>query len=490
MAVYLMMLTRGLCLSFLVFLGNPLVSAETIWSWDGTPESDYRPFMSPITATVKANLVSIAAQGQNNQRVLGRMGQIGDSITVSSTYFRNVVGGGPSANETLHDYRPIRSWLAYGGTKAADFNSFYRQHGKGVDYGNNSGWRLYNAVQAGHPIHAVDIGDGEVPGHFSWALIMFGSNDIDDAAWTPQAWGAALTRFCEGFIALGVIPVLSTIPPEQAHVRDGRVEAANVAVRAVANTLRIAYVDYYSLILHAQPVNWVGTLISSDGTHPSAGGGGRDFSNAGLTQSSGYSARSKLTLDVAEKLKAIVFEDGPAEPPSMRLQQGFNWISFPRDPTISSFDLHHLLGPSLRSIVRFDEDAQRHQTDYVDGRAQGANFRIVAGEGYVLNLAAAHDLALTGIPSTTVHNLQVGHNLVGFSDVPPGLTAGRLLTLIGPANVAVSISRFDPVTDRFETAVQSDNGVAGSMFPIKVGEAYAVRLLEAVSDFRLSESLP
>ena len=91
-------------------------------------------------------------------------------------------------------------------------------------------------------------------------------------------------------------------------------EAANERIRILANDSDLPYVDYYKLILHHQPVNWHGTLISADGTHPSAGGGGNDFSQDGLTTTDGYAARTKLALDLGEKLQAIVFEDGEPEP--------------------------------------------------------------------------------------------------------------------------------------------------------------------------------
>lgn len=108
-------------------------------------------------------------------RVEGRMGQIGDSITNSSAYFRNAVLNGPTDNETGHDYAGVRSWLAYSATMPADSNSFYRDHGKEAVYGNASRWTLADAQAADHPDVAVTVGDGVMPGEFSWALIMVGT---------------------------------------------------------------------------------------------------------------------------------------------------------------------------------------------------------------------------------------------------------------------------------------------------------------------------
>ncbi len=188
---------------------------------------------------------------------------------------------GPSANETGHDYAPIRSWLAYGGAMPADPESFYRENGKGADFGNQGIWRLADAVAAGHPHHGIAVGDGTTAGNFSWLLIMFGTNDIGYEDWTAESWKAMLQAYLEATIALGVVPVVSTIPPHADHVEDGLVLVANAAIREVALALQIPYVDYYALILHYQPQDWHGTLIAADGRHPSAGGGGGDSSSSG-----------------------------------------------------------------------------------------------------------------------------------------------------------------------------------------------------------------
>ncbi|MBZ0267184.1 SGNH/GDSL hydrolase family protein [bacterium] len=278
--------------------------------WDGNAWADYRAFLGPIDAAAKANLQAIVAVGEANGRVEGRHGQIGDSITESSAYFRNAILNGVTGNETGHDYGPIRSWLAYSGTQPADANSFYRDHGKGPDYGNLGGWHLADAVAAGHPAHGVLTGDGTTPGGFSWVLVMYGTNDIDDGAWDAAAWKEQLRGFVQGYAALGVLPAVSTIPPEAAHSGDGRVEAANEAVRALAAEERIPWVDFHALVLHFQPANWHGTLIGADGTHPSAATGGQGFSEEAQTTTDGYALRTKLTFDLAEKLRDIVWNDG------------------------------------------------------------------------------------------------------------------------------------------------------------------------------------
>ena len=85
--------------------------------WDGEPWADYSPFMTPITLPTKQNLLGIKSTGDTLGRIPGRMGQIGDSISNPGAFFRNAVLFPVLANETGHDYAPIRSWLAYSGTQ-------------------------------------------------------------------------------------------------------------------------------------------------------------------------------------------------------------------------------------------------------------------------------------------------------------------------------------------------------------------------------------
>ncbi len=291
-----------------------LAAAPAARAWDGAAWADPTAFLGPVDEAMKQHLQDVAAAGAAAGRVEGRMGQIGDSITFSSAYFRNAVMNGPSGNQTGHDYAPVRSWLAYSGTQPADANSFYRDHGKGAAWGNTSGWTVDDAVAAGHPAAGVLAGDGGVSGAYAWVLVMFGTNDIDAGGWTAAAWKEAMRALVAGYVALGVVPVLSTIPPEVAHLADGRVAAANAALLALAAEERVPWVDYHGLILHYQPVNWVGTLISADGTHPTAGTGGTGFSQTALTSTDGYALRTKLAFDAAEKLRRIVWDDGAADP--------------------------------------------------------------------------------------------------------------------------------------------------------------------------------
>lgn len=362
----------------IVFFALPafVPAAASAWDWDGVAWADYREFLGPIDAGMKASLQDIAADGVALGRVEGRMGQIGDSITESSAYFRNAILNNVTSNQTGHNYDSIRSWLAYSGDQPADANSFYRDHGKGIPYVNKGGWRISDAVAAGHPDAAVEIGDGVTPGDFAWAILMFGTIDIDAGNWTVTTWKESYRAFVQDFMDLGVIPVLSTIPPEVAHLGDGRVQIANDAIVDLADEMNVPWIDYYGVILHHQPVNWLGTLISADGTHPTAATGGQGFSQAAQTSTDGYALRTKLTFDAAEKLRAIVFNDGapdgatsvgesaPASVAALRA-----WPNPSRGPMFIRYRINRGTTARFRIV---DAAGRLVQTWNEDGRAAGS----------------------------------------------------------------------------------------------------------------------
>jgi len=390
---------------FLLTLLAAFPSPSFSWNWDGAAWADYRDYLGPIDAAMKAHLQGIAADGASLGRVEGRMGQIGDSITHSSAYFRNAMLNNITTNETGHNYDAIRSWLAYSGDQPADANSFYRDHGKGAAYGNQSGWRLSDAIAGGHPEAAVEIGNGTTPGDFCWALLMYGTNDIDVGNWNVTTWKESYRAFVQDFIDLGVIPVLSTIPPELAHVGDGRVQTANTAIQNLAEEMDVPWVDYYGVILHHQPVNWVGTLISADGTHPTAATGGRGFSQAAQTSTDGYALRTKLAFDAAEKLRAIVFNDEPPDGATGVVTGGAEHrgplVAWPNPslgsmtfrygierPSAPSFRIYDAAGRLVQAWSEASRPAGSHDS-FWDGRDRNGN-RISSGS-YVVTFESGQD---------------------------------------------------------------------------------------------------
>jgi hypothetical protein len=300
------------------------------YEWDGAAWADNTKFMSLITQEIKDNYQAIRASAKGLTRAEGRMGQIGDSITYSMAYFTGVMGSTPAPNDTGHDYDPIRTWLCEGTPGGGSWYNTVNgadRNGKGTEYCCMSGWRVSNATGDSHPDKFMNIGRNAIPGNYSWCIVMYGTNDVDiwagDLVAESNTWKAAYKAFVQDIINEGCIPVLSTIPPEHDWTGDApkpRYEIANDRIKEICKELKLAYVDYYAMILHHQPGDaWDGEfhgvdrLIGTDGTHPSNVGGSNNFSQTALTWDGGYAARTKLTLDMAEKIKEIVFDNGPAE---------------------------------------------------------------------------------------------------------------------------------------------------------------------------------
>jgi hypothetical protein len=254
-------------------------------------------YIPVIDSAMKANLRAIKLRGDEKGRDEGVLGQWGDSITHSQAYLGSMASWGmistPPSNG--HDYEPILLWM--GASPNNDNNPLHNF--KGGSYGNDSGWRITNGLAAiDNAIAAVNP---------SWSLTMFGTNDI--TSWDARSYETNLERFININIDEGIIPVLSTIPPRTNY--DERVIEANTIIRRVAQKMNIPLVDLYGLFMELHPNDWSSVLLS-DGIHPSHSYGSGDLSDSSL-RNDGYNIRSVLTLDMAEKLKRIVFDNGPAD---------------------------------------------------------------------------------------------------------------------------------------------------------------------------------
>lgn len=159
--------------------------------------------------------------------------------------------------------------------------------GKGPSAGNFSGWRAADVLAVLDQVILTQR--PEV------ALLMVGSNDVLDFADATdvQGYDADLRAILDRLIAANVIPILNTIPPRVGHLE--AVQAVNTVVRDLALEYRVPLADYHAAILERRPgESWLGTLISSDGVHPTGGAVG-DLSEANLAIS-GYALRNQLNL--------------------------------------------------------------------------------------------------------------------------------------------------------------------------------------------------
>ncbi len=263
-----------------------------------------RGFVGAISPEMKAHLRAIKLRGDSLGRAPGILGQWGDSISNSNAYLGELGSWGLISSPPAdgHNYLPTLLWMGASPNSANNpLHNF-----KGGNYCCESGWRVPNALGA--------IDDAIARANPSWSLTMYGTNDIRQSGWSPTVYDAQLERFVQINIDAGIVPVLSTIPPCTGY--DTRVAEANTVVRAVAARMRIPLVDLHGVFLAVHPTDWA-TVLLGDGVHPSYLGGAGQLAETAQHASgnyyqsdSGYNLRSMLTVDMAEKLRAIVFDNG------------------------------------------------------------------------------------------------------------------------------------------------------------------------------------
>jgi len=138
------------------------------------------------------------------------------------------------------------------------------------------------------------------------ALIMFGSNDVNDLSLAE--YEAKTRQVVQQCLAAGTVVILSTPPPR--HSFATQTAAFAEAVRRVARDLHLPLTDYHAEILKRRPDDWDGalakfgafdgyevpTLISRDGVHPSNPKAFQGHYSPEALRSNGFSLRNYLVL--------------------------------------------------------------------------------------------------------------------------------------------------------------------------------------------------
>lgn len=216
----------------------------------------------------------------------GYVAQFGDSITYSMAFW-SVMGW----------CYPDRYLEGHDGMPRTPPESRWRDvllgtRDKGPKFGNYSGWRV------GQLLRVVDgVLERERP---EVAIIMIGTNDISGNR-VPENYAADLAEIVEKCLAAHCVPLLSTIPPRRGHAES--VEQVNGVIRDLAGRERVPLVDFHTACLERRPGDsWEGTLISTDGVHPT-GGETHVFTAENLKQC-GYALRNWMTF---LKMREIYF---------------------------------------------------------------------------------------------------------------------------------------------------------------------------------------
>ncbi len=260
-----------------------------------------------IDASMKARLQGILNSSTRNPKAFAK---IGDSITESGSFLVDIGCnayelGAHSALEPIVQYFRETTFTALSPTWCGgNGNSFNR-----ASTSAQAGWTTGTALATGAcgesffrcEIKATNAG---------YAYIMYGTNDLERSDTTT--FRSNLSRIVSETISLGTVPILSTIPPRLDSAAMGALVAGyNQAVQEVGATYQIPVVNYWQALQNIGAANNYG--MDGDGVHPEAyqGGNASIFTVEGLK--SGYNVRNLTLLQMMEKMKRIVTENGSAD---------------------------------------------------------------------------------------------------------------------------------------------------------------------------------
>jgi lysophospholipase L1-like esterase len=140
------------------------------------------------------------------------------------------------------------------------------------------------------------------------AIILLGTNDSGQQVPVEQ-YLASMETIYKKCLDNGAIPVVTTVPPRKPDPA-GRIGPYNEGLVALAKKHGLPLVDYHGEILARQPGEaWQGTLISSDGVHPSAEGSAGPATPENLAKC-GYLLRCCLSVRKVMEIKQKVLDVG------------------------------------------------------------------------------------------------------------------------------------------------------------------------------------
>lgn len=260
-----------------------------------------------IDASMKARLQGILNSSTRNPAAFAK---IGDSITESGSFLVDIGCnayelGAHSALEPIVQHFRETTFTALSPTWCGgNGNSFNR-----ASTSAQSGWTTGTALATGacgESYFRCEIKETNA----AYAYIMYGTNDLERSDTTT--FRSNLSRIVSETISLGTVPILSTIPPRLDSSAMGALVAGyNQVVQEVGATYQIPVVNYWQALQNIGAADNYG--MDGDGVHPEAyqGGNASILTAAGLK--SGYNVRNLTLLQMMEKMKRIITDNGSAD---------------------------------------------------------------------------------------------------------------------------------------------------------------------------------
>jgi hypothetical protein len=267
------------------------------------------PALGPVVAS---HLEKVASRGANVGNQPGVFAKIGDSITASPSFLQALSCRSPR----LGAWSELRGTLEFFGESPVPPGSEEAQCAVSNSYSRLGvaavgGWRAADALL---PRESFPECEG-LPAvscelqllRPSVALIMFGTNDLED--FTAAQFRRDLARVARLVSRAGTIPVISTIPPRARQPFSQRVARFNAEIAALAENRALPLWNFWREMAEPGVPN---RGLSEDGVHPSVicpPCTAIDFRPAGLRQ--GYALRNLGALRVLDRLRrSIPLGDG------------------------------------------------------------------------------------------------------------------------------------------------------------------------------------
>ncbi|MBI5223166.1 SGNH/GDSL hydrolase family protein, partial [Candidatus Micrarchaeota archaeon] len=283
------------------------------------------PVVPNINSAMKANLRTILANGVALGNRPSVFAKVGDSITESGSFLTDIGCGGTDQFGSYASLIPVANYFMSTSLGSAPVwcgtgNSFTRASMTAV-----MGWTTSAPLAATTACSAPYNTYMRCEYHTirpSISLIMYGTNDLQSPN-NPTQFRANLNAIVDATIGDGVIPVLSTIPP-RLDVVDGQAMGPRVATynQIIADVAASKNIPLWNFWAQTQGSSMSNQGMGSDGIHPSVlnsganncvdGADGAVLTSAGLR--CGYNQRNLGALQILEKLKRIVLDDGAPDP--------------------------------------------------------------------------------------------------------------------------------------------------------------------------------
>jgi len=255
-----------------------------------TPTSAFTASAPPWLTGITAHSRQIYLQGQRMGNRANVFSRVGDSITASENFLYPIGWG----QYVLGQYGYLGDVIGYfSQANARTGNSF-----ASAPLAAGGGWTTERLLMPGGSTPQICGSDTPIECeykhvHPAIALIMIGTNDSGSGS--PDVFAGNLSRIIETTINMGIIPVLSTIPPKNlGEDQENRVNTYNGVITQIARRYDIPLWDYYSNMVNAPNRG-----LSSDGLHPSISpfGSGRFTPDSLLF---GYTIRNLNALQVLD----------------------------------------------------------------------------------------------------------------------------------------------------------------------------------------------